>query len=194
MERPIIFSIDDDQQVLRAVTRDLRTMYGKEYKIMSTTSANEALESLTDLKNSSNVVAMFVCDQRMPEMEGVEFLEKAIKIFPKAKRTLLTAYSDPEAAIKAINDVQLDYYLMKPWDPPEEKLYPVINDLLDDWQNDYLPEFKGIKLVGYQFSPQSHTIKDYLASNLIPYRWLDVEKNPDAKDVLELNRVGVGEL
>lgn len=194
MERPIIFSIDDDPQVLRAISRDLKTMYGKEYKIMSTTSATEALESLTDLKNSSDVVAMFVCDQRMPEMEGVAFLEKAIKIFPDAKRILLTAYSDTEAAIKAINDVQLDYYLMKPWDPPEEKLYPVINDLLDDWQNDYIPEFKGIKLVGYQFSPQSHTIKDYLASNLIPYRWLDIEKNPDAKGVLELNQLTVDQL
>jgi len=194
MERPIIFSIDDDPQVLRAISRDLKTMYGKEYKIMSTTSANEALESLADLKNSSDMVAMFVCDQRMPEMEGVEFLEKAIKIFPKAKRILLTAYSDTEAAIKAINDVQLDYYLMKPWDPPEEKLYPVINDLLDDWQNDYIPEFKGIKLVGYQFSPQSHTIKDYLASNLIPYRWFDIEKNPEAKQKMELNKIGLDQL
>ena len=194
MDRPIIFTIDDDPQVLRAITRDLKTMYGKEYKILSTSSANEALESLTDLKNTSDIVAMFVCDQRMPEMDGVGFLEKAIKIFPSAKRILLTAYSDTEAAIKAINDVQLDYYLMKPWDPPEEKLYPVINDLLDDWQNDYIPEFKGIKLVGYQFSPQSHTIKDYLASNLIPYRWLDVEKNPDAEQLLELNKTNRDQL
>jgi len=194
MERPIIFSIDDDAQVLRAVSRDLRTMYGKEYKIMSTTSANEALESLTDLKNSSDVVALFVCDQRMPEMEGTAFLEKAIKIFPDAKRVLLTAYSDTDAAIKAINDVRLDYYLMKPWDPPEEKLYPVLNDLLDDWQNDYIPEFKGIKLVGYQFSPQSHLIKDYLGSNLIPYRWFDIEKNPDAKAKVELNKIGQDQL
>ncbi|HEY4323729.1 MAG TPA: FAD-dependent oxidoreductase [Mucilaginibacter sp.] len=194
MERPIIFSIDDDPQVLRAISRDLKKQYGKEYKIISTESAKEALESLVDLKNSSDVVAMFVCDQRMPEMEGVNFLEKAIKIFPKAKRILLTAYSDTEAAIKAINDVQLDYYLMKPWDPPEEKLYPVIDDLLDDWQNDYVPDFKGIKLVGYQFSPLSHTIKDYLASNLIPYRWLDIDKNPDAKDVLELNKVPLDQL
>jgi thioredoxin reductase (NADPH) len=194
MERPIIFSIDDDPQVLRAISRDLKTMYGKEYKILSTTSAAEALESLTDLKNSSDVVAMFVCDQRMPEMEGVQFLEKAIKIFPKAKRILLTAYSDTEAAIKAINDVQLDYYLMKPWDPPEEKLYPVINDLLDDWQNDYVPDFKGIKVVGYQFSPLSHTVKDYLASNLVPYRWLDIEKNPDAKEVLTLNNLTLDQL
>src|ERR1700744_4159105 len=165
MEKPLIFSIDDDPQVLRAITRDLKSMYNKEYRIINTTSANEALESLIELKNSSDVVAMFVCDQRMPEMEGVDFLEKAIKIFPKAKRVLLTAYSDTEAAIKAINDVQLDYYLMKPWDPPEEKLYPVIDDLLDDWNNDYIPEFKGIKLEGYQYSPQSQTGKDYFASN-----------------------------
>lgn len=194
MERPIIFSIDDDPQVLRAIVRDLRNMYGKEYKIMSTTSANEALESLADLKNSSDVVAMFVCDQRMPEMEGVDFLERAIRIYPNAKRVLLTAYSDTEAAIKAINDVQLDYYLMKPWDPPEEKLYPVINDLLGDWNNDYIPEFKGIKVVGYQFSPKSHTVKDYLASNLIPYHWLDAEKNPEAKEVMELNKKDIKDL
>jgi thioredoxin reductase (NADPH) len=194
MERPIIFSIDDDPQVLRAISRDLRTMYGKEFKILSTTSANEALESLTDLKNSSDVVALFLCDQRMPEMDGTAFLEKAIKIFPDAKRVLLTAYSDTEAAIKAINDVRLDYYLMKPWDPPEEKLYPVLNDLLDDWQGDYIPEFKGIKVVGYQFSPQSHVIKDYLASNLIPYRWFDIEKNPEARQKMELNKISETQL
>ena len=194
MERPIIFSIDDDPQVLRAISRDLRSKFGKEYKVISTESANEALESLTDLKNSSEVVAMFVCDQRMPEMEGVKFLEKAIKIYPKAKRILLTAYSDTEAAIKAINDVQLDYYLMKPWDPPEEKLYPVISDLLDDWQNGFVPDFKGIKLVGYQFSPLSHTIKDYLASNLVPYKWFDIDKNPDAKDILTVNNLAADQL
>jgi thioredoxin reductase (NADPH) len=194
MEKPIIFSIDDDPQVLRAISRDLKSKYGKEYKIINTESALEALDSLTDLKNSSSVVAMFVCDQRMPEMEGVAFLEKAIKIFPKAKRILLTAYSDTEAAIKAINEVQLDYYLMKPWDPPEEKLYPVINDLLDDWQNNYIPDFKGIKLIGYQFSPESHALKDYLASNLVPYKWFDYDKNPDAKDILSINRVTESQL
>ncbi len=189
MNRPIIFSIDDDPQVLRAISRDLKTKYSKDYKILSTTSANEALDSLIELKNSNDVVALFLCDQRMPEMEGVEFLEKAMKIFPEAKRVLLTAYSDTEAAIKAINEVRLDYYLIKPWDPPEEKLYPIINDLLDDWQNDYIPEFKGIKVVGFQFSPQSHIIKDYLASNLIPYRWLDIEKNPDAAALLSINQL-----
>ena len=184
MNLPVIFALDDDPQVLRAISRDLKTKYGKEYKILSTTSAQEALDSLIDLKNSSDVVALFLCDQRMPEMEGVEFLEKAIKIFPEAKRVLLTAYSDTAAAIKAINDVKLDYYLIKPWDPPEEKLYPVISDLLGDWQGDYIPEFKGIKLVGYQFSPLSHLVKDYLASNLVPYRWMDVQKDPDAANLL----------
>ncbi|AYL94138.1 response regulator [Mucilaginibacter celer] len=187
MSRPIIFSIDDDPQVLRSISRDLKTQYGKEYKILSTTSANEAFETLTELKNSSEVVALFLCDQRMPEMEGVKFLEKAKKVFPEAKRVLLTAYSDTDAAIKAINDVQLDYYLMKPWNPPEEKLYPVINDLLDDWHSHYIPEFVGMKLVGYQFSPQSHQIKDFLAGNLIPYRWFDIEKNIDSANLLTIN-------
>jgi thioredoxin reductase (NADPH) len=189
MSKPIIFSIDDDQQVLRAISRDLKAQYNTDYKIISTTSANEALEALTDLKNSSDTVAMFLVDQRMPEMEGVDFLHKAIKIYPDAKRVLLTAYSDTEAAIKAINDVQLDYYLMKPWNPPEEKLYPVIDDLLDDWQGHYTPDFKGIKLIGYQFSPKSHEIKDYLAGNLIPYRWFDIETNPEAKTLLEVNNL-----
>lgn len=189
MNLPIIFSIDDDPQVLRAISRDLKAYYGKEYKIISTTSANEALESLVDLKNSSDVVALFLCDQRMPEMDGVAFLEKAIQLYPDAKRVLLTAYSDTEAAIKAINDVQLDYYLIKPWDPPQEKLYPVIDDLLDDWQNDYIPEFKGIKLVGFQFSPLSHLVKDYLGSNLIPYRWLDIQTHPDAIGLLTINKL-----
>lgn len=189
MNRPIIFSIDDDPQVLRAISRDLKVRYGKEYKILSTTSAKEALDTLTELKNSSDVVALFVCDQRMPEMEGVTFLEKAIKLFPDAKRVLLTAYTDTEAAIRAINEVKLDYYLIKPWDPPEEKLYPVINDLLDDWKSDYEPEFRGIKLVGYQFSPQSHEVKDYLGSNLIPYRWMDIQTDPDAADLLSINQL-----
>ncbi|RAJ25377.1 FAD-dependent oxidoreductase [Pedobacter cryoconitis] len=189
MNLPIIFSIDDDPQVLRAISRDLKIKYGKEYKILSTTSAQEALDMLTELKNSADVVALFLCDQRMPEMEGVAFLEKAMLIYPEAKRVLLTAYSDTEAAIKAINDVKLDYYLIKPWDPPEDKLYPVINDLLDDWQGDYTPEFKGIRVVGFQFSPLSHVVKDYLASNLIPYRWMDVQTNPDAASLLTLNKL-----
>lgn len=190
MNKPIILSIDDDPQVLRAISRDLRSQYNSEYKIISTTSASEALEAVTDIKNSGDTIALFLVDQRMPEMEGVDFLHKAIKIYPDAKRVLLTAYSDTTAAIKAINDVQLDYYLMKPWNPPEEKLYPVLNDLLDDWQSHYEPDFKGIKLVGYQFSPKSHEIKDYLAGNLIPYRWFDITANPEAKVLLEANKLG----
>jgi len=187
MSRPIIFCIDDDPQVLRAINRDLKSKYSSQYKIMTTTSAKEALEMLTELKNSGSVIALFVCDQRMPEMEGVDFLCRAINVFPDAKRVLLTAYSDTEAAIKAINDVQLDYYLMKPWDPPEDKLYPVIDGLLGDWQNNYVPEFTGIRLIGFQFSPASHTIKDYLAGNLIPYRFLDIERNTEAAELLKLN-------
>jgi len=189
MEKPIIFSIDDDQQVLNAIARDLKAKYSREYKIISTTSAREALERITELKNEARPIAMFICDQRMPEMEGVEFLELAIKIYPEAKRILLTAYSDTEAAISAINKIQLDYYLMKPWDPAEDKLYPLLNDLLTDWQRNYKPDFKGIRVIGYQYSPLSHTIKDFLAGNLMPYHWMDIEKNMEANNLLEINNL-----
>jgi thioredoxin reductase (NADPH) len=175
MTLPIIFTIDDDPQVLRAIARDLRTNFRASYRILSTTSVSEAMESLLDLKNKGENIALFVSDQRMPEMEGVDFLQKAREYFPEARRVLLTAYSDTDAAIKAINSVQLDYYLMKPWDPPEEKLYPVISELLDDWQDTFKPVFKGIKVIGYQFSPKSHEIKEFLSGNLVPYQWQDVE-------------------
>lgn len=184
MNKPILFTIDDDPQVLRAVSRDLRSKYRSEYRILSTDSPKEALESLPDLKKKGETVALFLSDQRMPEMIGVEFLEQARKVFPDAKRVLLTAYSDTDAAIKAINEVQLDYYLLKPWDPPEEKLYPVLDDLLDEWHANFRPEFQGIKLVGYQYSPKSHTVKDYLSGNLIPYRWLDIENSDKATELL----------
>jgi thioredoxin reductase (NADPH) len=192
--KPIIFSIDDDLQVLSSLKSDLRSEYRKEYRIISADSAKEALEALVELKKRGEVVALFVSDQRMPEMPGVDFLEKAREIFPKAKRVLLTAYSDTDAAIKAINDVQLDYYLMKPWDPPSERLYPVLNDLLDDWQVEYRPEFQGIKLAGYQYSPKSHALKDFLAGNLRPYLWLDVETNPKAKELLDLHGLELKQL
>ena len=189
MKLPFIVIVDDDEQVLHAITRDIRAQYHAAYKILSTSSANEALEALTELKNSGDTVALFLVDQRMPEMEGVDFLQKALKIFPDAKRVLLTAYSDTVAAIKAINIVQLDYYLTKPWNPPAEKLYPVLDDQLEDWQAHYTPDFKGIKLVGYQFSPKSHEIKDYLAGNLIPYSWFDIENNAEAKTLVEINNL-----
>ena len=194
MAQPIIFVIDDDPQVLRAITRDLRTQFRQHYRILSTSVVKEALDSLLDLKNKGETVSVFVSDQRMPEMEGVEFLQKARDFFPEAKRVLLTAYSDTDAAIKAINNVQLDYYLMKPWDPPEEKLYPVISELLDDWQSNYRPPFKGIKVIGYQFSPKSHEIKEFLSGNLVPYQWQDVELSKEAQDLLKLNNIALKDL
>ena len=167
MKKPILFAVDDDPQVLRAVSRDLKSEFRKEYRIMSTDSPKEGLEALEELKKKNEVVALFLVDQRMPEMLGVEFLAQAKEIFPDAKRVLLTAYSDTDAAIRAINDVQLDYYLTKPWNPPEEKLYPVLNDLLDIWQLSYQPEFSGLRVLGYQYAPNSHAIKDFLSGNLL---------------------------
>jgi len=187
MSLPIIFCIDDDAQVLRAITRDLKSRYRDRYRILSTTVVQEALESLLELNNKGEAVALFLADQRMPEMQGVDFLVKAIQYFPEARRALLTAYSDKDSAIKAINEVKLDYYLVKPWDPPEEKLFPVIDDLLHDWQCDYHPVFKGIKVIGYQYSQSSHEIKDFLAGNLVPYQWLDIQTDKDGKSLLTNN-------
>lgn len=186
-KKPIIFSVDDDASVLRSLRRDLRAQYRDEYRVISTESAKEGLEALLEMKKVGDTVALLISDQRMPEMPGVNFLEKAKKIFPDAKRVLLTAYSDTEAAIKAINDVQLDYYLMKPWDPPSEKLYPVITELLEEWLVSYSPVFQGIRMVGYQYSPKSHNLKDFLAGNLLPYQWLDIEQNAQARDLLDLH-------
>lgn len=191
---PYILCIDDDPQVLRAIVRDLKHQYRDSYKIISTTVVSEALESLLELKNKGETVAMFISDQRMPEMEGVEFLEKAMEFYPDARRVLLTAYSDTDAAIRAINSVQLDYYLVKPWSPPEEKLYPIIDDLLGNWQAIYRPDFKGIKVLGYQFSPKSHAIKDFLAGNLIPYQWLDVQASEEATRLLNVNNLSIKDL
>ena len=193
MDQSIIFVIDDDVQVLRAITRDLKNKYRQDYRVLSTSSAKEALDSLLELKNKGESVAMFISDQRMPEMEGVEFLSQAMEYYDEAKKVLLTAYSDTDAAIKAINNVRLDYYLTKPWDPPEERLYPVINDLLDDWQNNFHPDFKGIKLVGYQFSPKSHEIKEFLSGNLVPYQWLDATSE-DGAQLLQLNNTATKDL
>lgn len=194
MNEPVIFCIDDDPQVLRALTRDLKSQYRGEYKVLSTSSVKDALDSLLELKNKGETVSLFIADQRMPEMEGVNFLVKAMEYFPEARRVLLTAYSDTDAAIKAINEAKLDYYLMKPWDPPEEKLYPVVNDLLENWQGDFRPEFKGIKLIGYQFSPRSHELKEFLAGNLVPYQWLDIQSNKEARSLMDVNKFDDKEL
>ncbi len=186
MKKPILFVVDDDPQVLAAVTRDLRAEYRANYRIIRTDVPQEGLDALKDLKRKGEVVALFLVDQRMPQMLGVEFLEEAKKTYPEAKSVLLTAYSDTDAAIKAINDVQLDYYLSKPWNPPEERLYPVLNDLLDAWQMAYVPEFDGLKVLGYQYNPHTHDIKDYLSSNIFPFQWIDVETNPKGKELIEL--------
>ncbi|MBD1383887.1 FAD-dependent oxidoreductase [Mucilaginibacter rigui] len=193
MDQPIIFVIDDDQQVLRAISRDLKNHYRQDYRILSTASVKEALDSLLELKNKGEVVALFLSDQRMPEMEGVDFLCRTTEFFPNAKRVLLTAYADTDAAIKAINDVKLDYYLTKPWDPPEEKLYPILTDLLEDWQGHYRPDFRGIKVIGYQYSPKSHDIKEFLSGYLVPYLWLDANTE-EAKKAIKLNNLDARDL
>ncbi|MEM9023685.1 MAG: FAD-dependent oxidoreductase, partial [Bacteroidota bacterium] len=194
MRKPIIFCIDDDRQVLRAIMRDIRNRYRNDYRIIGTESANQGLEMLEELRRKSEEVALFLSDQRMPEMLGVEFLEQAIRYYPDAKRVLLTAYSDTDAAIRAINEVQLDYYLMKPWDPPEEKLYPVINDMLDDWRAGYNPDLSGLKVIGFQFSPKSHDIKNFLSCNLFPYRWIDVESDDKAFSFMQLHGITANDL
>ena len=194
MRLPIIFAIDDDPQVLQAIQHDLRQQYRKKYRILCTSSGREALDALPELKKKGEETALFLSDQRMPDMTGVEFLTQARKTFPNAKRALLTAYSDIDAAVRAINEVQLDYYIAKPWDPPEEKLYPILDDLLSDWQSNYRPSFDGLKLIGYQFSPLSHQLKDFLAGNLFPYQWLDVESDPQAKELMALHDISMEDL
>ncbi len=192
--KPLILAVDDDHNVLQAVNRDLRKAFRATYRILATTSAKEALDALEEVARKNDPVALLVSDQRMPEMLGVDFLEKARKLHPNAKRVLLTAYSDTDAAIRAINDIQLDYYLMKPWDPPEERLFPVLNDLLDEWQAAYKPLYSGIRVIGYPFSPKSHRLKDFLAGNLIPYRWVDAQHGEEAQGLMSLHAVAENEL
>ena len=184
MARPIIFTVDDDPQVLQAVARDLRNRYGKDYRVVRSDSGQAALDAINELKARGEVIALIIADQRMPHMDGVAFLSEAMKLFPDSKRTLLTAYADTDAAIAAINLSQIHYYLLKPWDPPEEKLYPVLDDLLEDWGANFIPPFSGIRLVGDRWSPEAHSLRDFLARNHVPYRWFDVERDEQAKEIL----------
>jgi thioredoxin reductase (NADPH) len=186
--------VDDDPQVLAAVRRDLRSKYREQYTVMSASSGQEALATERELKSRGAALAMVISDQRMPGMLGDELLAKSRDVYPLARRVLLTAYADIEAAVRAINEAHLDHYLSKPWDPPEERLFPVVDDLLDDWQAESLPEAKGLRLVGHQWSPRSHAIKDFLASNLLPYRWLDITRDPDARALLDAAGVAANEL
>ena len=194
MNKPVLLIVDDDPQVLAAVRRDLRSRYRENYTVMSAASGEEALDAIRELKSRGDSLAMVICDQRMPSMMGSEVLAKSRPIYPLARRVLLTAYSDIDAAVKAINEAHLDHYLSKPWEPPEERLFPAVDDLLDAWQAESLPEAKGLRLVGHQWSPQSHAIKEFLASNLIPYRWLEVTHDADARALLDAAGVGADEL
>lgn len=183
--KPAIITVDDDPEVLQAVARDLRREYGNRFRVLRADSGTTALDVLKQLELRNEPVALFLVDQRMPKMSGVEFLEQAMELFPEAKRVLLTAYADTDAAIRAINTVKIDYYLLKPWDPPEERLYPVLNDLLDDWLSSFRPTFAGIRVVGNRWSPQSHQVKDFLARNQVPYQWLDIELQEEARRLVE---------
>ena len=194
MNKPVLLIVDDDPQVLAAVRRDLRSRYREHYTVIGAASGQEALATAHELKSRGDSLAMLISDQRMPGMLGSEVLTKSREVYPLARRVLLTAYSDIEAAVKAINEAHLDYYLSKPWDPPEERLFPVVDDLLDAWQAEYLPEAKGLRLVGHQWSPRSHAIKDFLASNLVSYRWLDVTRDSDARALLDAAGVDDDEL
>src|SRR3954454_16918251 len=175
--RPILLTVDDDPQVVRAIERDLIQQYGKRFSVLKAESSEKALELIKQLKLRNETLALLLVDQRMPHISGVDFLEQAINIFPEAKRVLLTAYADTEAAIKSINKAKIDYYLMKPWDPPEEHLFPILDDLLDDWWASFKPPYEGIRVIGFRWSPKSYEVKRFLARNGIPYQWLDIESD-----------------
>ena len=188
MPKPILLTVDDDPDVLRAIERDLRSQYGAAYRVLSSDSPEAALDLLKGLKVRNDGVALLLADQRMPHMDGVGFLQEARKIFPEAKRALLTAYADTNAAISAINQTNLDYFFMKPWDPPSEHLYPQLDDLLDDWQASYRPPFQGIRVLGTRWSPRSYELRDFLARSHVPYQWIDVEgsaNDPETKRLLD---------
>ncbi len=184
VSKPVILSVDDDPGVLAAIVRDLRRRYGDRYRILRAESGAAALDALQELTQRNETVALFLVDQRMPGMSGVELLAQAMTLYPAARRALLTAYADTDAAIQAINSVAVHYYLLKPWDPPEEKLYPILDDLLDDWQAGYEAPFEGIQVIGHRWSSEAHQIKDFLARNHVPYRYLDVELSPEAQSVI----------
>lgn len=193
MNKPVLLVVDDDAQVLGAVRRDLRGHYRESYSVVSASSGEEALETIRELKARGDELAVVISDQRMPGIQGTDVLTQTRETYPQAGRVLLTAYSDIDAAIKAINVAHIDHYLSKPWHPPEEHLFPVLDDLLDTWNAEHQPEEKGLRLVGHQWSPRSHAIKDFLAGNLLPYRWMDA-RSPEAQSLLEATSVAAGEL
>jgi thioredoxin reductase (NADPH) len=192
--RPAILAVDDEPAVLAAVARDLRLGFGERYRVLRSTSGADALELLRELRTRGDQVAMLIADQRMPGMPGTDYLVEARKIVPDAKRLLLTAYADTEAAIAAINEVALDYYLLKPWDPPEEQLFPVIQDLLTTWEAGAALASGGVRVVGHRFSKDTHDLRDFLVRNRVPARWLDIERDSEARELLQVAGVGADRL
>ena len=190
MPHPVIMVVDDDQAVLNAVERDVRAKFGEHYRVVKASSGGTALELLRKLQQRNETAALLLSDQRMPQMTGLEFLEQARDLFPEAKRVLLTAYADTEVAIASINKLQLDYYLLKPWDPPEDHLYPVLADLLDDWRSSVRLPYEGIRVAGTLWSPRSHDVKDFLARHQIAYQWLDVDADAKARSLAEAQSGG----
>ena len=194
MARPNLLAVDDDVSVLEAVVQDLRRQYGAEYRVLRAASGQAALDTLELLKPRGEPVALLLSDQRMPGMTGVDFLERAQDLYPEAKRVLLTAYADTEAAIQAINTARIHYYLTKPWDPPEERLYPVLNDLLDDWKAGYVPPFEGLRVIGNRWSPNDHMLRNFLSRNHVPYRSLDAASSEEAQKVMDERHIGIEQL
>ena len=188
MGPPILLTVDDDPDVSRAIARDLRQRYGEDYRIRRAESGTAALDALKELKLRDERVGLMLADHRMPEMTGVEFLEQARRLYPKARRVLLTAYADTEAAIAAINEADVHYYMLKPWDPPQEKLYPVLDDLLEDWKmQDRMKAEDSIRVVGHRWSAPSHKVKDFLARNQVPFRWFELDRDAEAASLLAAN-------
>lgn len=185
MAKPVILTVDDDFAVLAAVERDLRQKYRSDYRVIKASSGAEALEATQVLATRNTPVALFLVDQRMPGMSGIEFLRNAMKLHPNARRVLLTAYADTDVAIAGINDIGLDHYLMKPWDPPEDRLYPVLDDLLAEWRARVIPAFEGIRVLGSQWSPQSFAAKEFLSQNRVPYEWVDIDQDTTARALVE---------
>jgi len=192
MARPILLAVDDDVNVLEAVVQDLRREYGATYRVMRAAGGQPALDTLAQLKSRQEPVALILSDQRMPGITGVEFLERSRAIYPDCRRVLLTAYADTEAAIQAINSARIHYYLNKPWDPPEEKLYPVLSDLLEDWKAGYQPPFEGLRVIGSRWSLKDFKVRSFLSRNHVPYRWLDIAAGDDARKLLEERNLDAG--
>ena len=185
MVKPIILAVDDDPEVLNAVDRDLRAHFRTDYRIIKVASGRLAMETTTQLKQRGSPIALFLVDERMPEMSGTQFLAEAIKLYPDARKVLLTAYADTETAILAINTIGLDHYLLKPWEPPAERLYPILDDLLTDWKARTRPVFDGLRVAGTGLSPSSYALKDFLAGNQVPYQWVDLDADPSARALVE---------